>query len=453
MAHYDLFVIGGGSGGTPSARLSASYGAKVAIAEGDKFGGTCVNRGCMPKKWYMYASQYGSEFAAAKSYGWEFGNPQLNWQTLKENTFKEVSRLNGLYDTALSRAGVKVYNGFARFLNERTVEVNGEHITADKFMIAVGAKPLKAPIEGAEHAITSNEAFHLKKLPKSILIIGGGYIGVEFAGIFNGFGVDTKLMVRAGDVLRGFDEDVRKHVHRELDKKGIEIITTTNPVRISKQGNNSLTLRCDHNKDWDVEIVMFATGRTPNLDRLGLDNTGVKIDERGKIIVDEWQQTNIPHIYAVGDVTNTHLDLTPVAINEGRAFADTHFGNNKRNLSDFITPTAVFSQPQVGAVGLTEEQARKKYKNIDVYRTSFGPTKYRLSSDIKEELLMKLIVDADSDKIVGTHMVGPEAAELIQLLGVALRAGATKYEFDHTIGVHPTLAEEFVTMREKVSAK
>jgi len=450
MAHYDLFVIGGGSGGVAAARSSAALGAKVGIAEGDKFGGTCVNRGCMPKKWYMYASMCSTELEAAKSYGWNIKDPSFCWQTLKKNTFKEIKRLNGIYDTMLNQAGVDIYQDYARFVDEKTVLVGDQKVTADKFMIAVGGKPFIPDMQGAEFAITSDDAFHLEELPKSILIIGAGYIGVEFASIFNSLGVKTQLMFRAGEVLRGFDADVRQHMMKELEKKGIEMVPATKPVTLSKQGHNQIRLRCDHEKDWDVEQVMFTTGRVSHLDYLNLDATSVQLNERNKIIVDEWQQTSVDHIYAVGDITNTNLDLTPVAINEGRAFADTHFGNNKRNFSDFITPTAVFSQPPIGTVGLTEEQAREQYQNIEIYRTTFQPTKYRLSDTLNEELLIKLVVDADSDKVVGAHMVGPEAGEIIQILGVALRSGATKYEFDRTVGVHPTLAEEFCTMREKV---
>ncbi len=451
MTHYDLFVIGGGSGGVAAARSSAAYGAKVGIAEGHKFGGTCVNRGCMPKKWYMYASQYLQEFEAAKSYGWDIGAPKIDWGILKKNTFKEVKRLNGVYNTMLDNAGVTIYPHFASFKDANTVIVNNEEITADKFIIATGGKPFIPPLEGAEHAVSSDEIFHLETLPESIIIVGGGYIGVEFASIMNGLGVDTTLMYRANEMLRGFDGDIRVHAHKELEKKGIKTVSTTKPVSLSRQDNGKKNLTCNHGKDWVVDQVMFATGRIPNLDHINIESVGVKRDERGKIIVDEWQKTNVDHIYAVGDVTNTNLDLTPVAINEGRAFSDTHFGNNKRNFSEFITPTAVFSQPQIGTVGLTEEQAREQYKNIDIYRTAFGPTKYRLSETVNEEMMLKLIVDADTDKVVGAHMVGPEAGEVIQLMGVALRAGATKFEFDRTVGVHPTFAEEFVTMREKIS--
>jgi len=445
--HYDLFVIGGGSGGVAAARSSANLGAKVGIAEGDKFGGTCVNRGCMPKKFYMYASHCTDEFESARSYGWEFEQPKFNWKILKDNTFNEIKRLNGIYDNMLKNANVDVHNGFAKFIDEKTIEIEGKKITADKFLIAVGGKPFKPAIDGQEHAITSDEAFHLEKLPQKMIIVGGGYIAIEFAGIFNALGVDTTLMVRRNLILNGFDNDIRQHVREEMEKKGIKIAPTTNPVIIEKQNDGSLNLHCNHDKEWGADQVMFATGRVPLLDRLGLENTNVKIDDRGQIDVDEWQQTSVNNIYAVGDVTNRNYNLTPVAINEGRAFADTHFGKETRNFSDFIVPTAVFCQPQIGTVGLTEEQAREKYNNIDIYKTSFAPTKYRLS-DIDEKILMKLIVDKDSDKVVGAHMVGPDAGEIIQALGVAIRAGATKYEFDRTVGVHPTIAEEFVTMRE-----
>ena len=452
MTHYDLFVIGGGSGGVAAARSSAAHGAKVGIAEGDKFGGTCVNRGCMPKKWYMYASQYTQEFETAKSYGWDVGAPRFDWSTLKKNTFKEVQRLNGVYATTLSKSGVTIYNGFAAFKNANTVVVDGQEITADKFIIATGGKPFVPLVEGAEHAITSDDIFHLDKLPESIIIVGGGYIGVEFACIVNGLGVDTTMMYRADAMLRGFDGDIRTHAHKEFEKKGINMVATTKPVTLKKQDDGKIQLTCNHGREWVADQVMFATGRVPNLEKINLELAGVQVDGQGRIIVDEWQKTTIDHIYAVGDVTNTNYNLTPVAINEGRTFADTHFGNNKRNFSEFITPTAVFSQPQIGTVGLTEEQARTQYKNIDIYRTAFGPTKYRLSETVNEELMLKLIVDTDSDKVIGVHMVGPDAGEVIQIMGVALRAGATKHEFDRTVGVHPTFAEEFVTMREKISS-
>ncbi len=452
MVHYDLFVIGGGSGGVATARSSATLGAKVGIAEGDKFGGTCVNRGCMPKKWYMYASQYIQEFEVAKSYGWNPKVPKIDWNVLKENTFNEIKRLNGVYDTMLADANVTVHSGFAHFKDAKTVIVGDEEITADKFVLAFGGKPFVPPLEGAEHGITSDEVFHLEELPEKIIIVGGGYIGVEFAGIMNGLGVDTTIMYRADELLRGFDNDIRAHAQQEFEKKGIKTAATTKPIIISKESDGKIHITCNNKKHWVADVVMFATGRTPNLDHANMDVTGVALNEQGKVIVDEWQKTNVDHIYAVGDVTNTNLDLTPVSINEGRAFADTHFGNNKRNFSNFVTPTAVFSQPQIGTVGLTEEQAREKYTHIDIYRTVFGATKNRLSKTVNEEIMLKLIVDTDSDKVVGVHMIGPDAGEVIQVLGVALKAGATKSDFDHTVAVHPTFAEEFVTMREKIKS-
>lgn len=453
MTHYDLFVIGGGSGGVAAARASANYGAKVAIAEGDKFGGTCVNRGCMPKKWYMYGSHFTDLFRAAQSYGYRFDAPRIDWPTLQKNTFAQIARLNGIYDDMLGKAGVTIYPHYARFMDDNTIEVNGETITADKFIIAVGGKPFIPDMPGHEYAITSDDAFHLNELPERIMIIGGGYIGVEFACIFNGLGVDTTLMFRANEMLRGFDGDIRTHLRGELEKKGITLVPTTRPLTIDKADDGSLHVTCDHCKDWYADTVMFATGRVPHLEHLNLDVTGVELTERGKIKVDEWQQTSVPHIYAVGDITNTNLDLTPVAINEGRAFADTHYGNHPRSFSEFVTPTAIFSQPSCGTVGLTEEQARQQYAQIDIYRTTFRPTLYQLSNAMDERIMMKLIVDASSDKVVGAHMVGPDAAEIIQALGVALKAGATKHDFDRTCGVHPSLAEEFVTMREKVDTQ
>ena len=448
MKNYDLFVIGGGSGGVAAARASATLGAKVGIAEGDKFGGTCVNRGCMPKKFYMYSSMCAQEFETAKSYGWDVGTPTFDWGALKAATFKEIKRLNGVYDTMLGKADVEIHSGFASFIDERTVEVNGERITADKIIIAVGGKPFVPAIDGHELAITSDEAFHIEALPEKMIVVGGGYIAIEFAGIFNALGVDVTLMVRGEQILKGFDADVQTHVYAELEKKGITIKTGTSPVAISKNDDGGLVVDCNHGNSLQVGQIMMATGRVPLLDALDLDNTNVQLDERGQIKVDAWQQTSVAHIYAVGDATNLHHNLTPVAINEGRAFADTHFGNKKRNIDDFIVPTAVFCQPQIGTVGLSEAEACEKYDDVNIFMTSFSPTKFRLSDSIDEKLLMKLIVDAKSDKVVGAHMVGPEAGEIIQMMGVALRAGATKHEFDRTVGVHPTISEEFVTMRD-----
>lgn len=447
-AHYDLFVIGGGSGGVAAARASAAHGAKVAIAEGDKFGGTCVNRGCMPKKWYMYASQFAQCFEAARSYGWSFGEASLNWQTLKTNTFDKIRSLNDTYASMLADAGVTAYRDMARFVDAHTVELGGRRITADRFVIAVGGKPYVPPIEGAEHGITSDDAFHLDKLPERLIIIGGGYIGVEFAGIFNGLGVETTVIYRAKELLRGFDADICAHVAGELQKKGIRLVSVTNPLTLVKRQDGSIRLCCDQGRDWHADTLMFATGRRANLDGLNLEATGVRCDERGKIVVDAWQQTNIAHIFALGDTASLHPDLTPVAINEARAFADTQFGGYKRNFDAFLTPTAVFSQPPIGTVGYSEADARARFPAIDIYRSTFRPTHYALSDTIDEELMMKLVVDRATDKVVGAHMAGPDAPEIIQALAVALRAGATKRDFDRTTAIHPTLAEEFVTMRE-----
>lgn len=446
--HYDLFVIGGGSGGVATARASAAHGARVGIAEASKLGGTCVNMGCMPKKYYMYGSMFAEEFEIAKSYGWDVPKPQFNWQRLRSNTFKEIARLNGIYETMLQKANVTLHQGFARFIDAHTLDVAGARITADKIVVAVGGVPSKLPVTGAEHAITSDEAFHLETLPKSIIVVGGGFIAIEFASIFNALGVDSSVMIRKAEVLHGFDADVRSHVQEEMAKKGIKFITEDAPESVEKQSDGSFILRSKKGASYAADIVMFATGRKPKLDGLALDQAGVAVNAKGEIIVDDWQQTNIPHIYAIGDVTDKNPNLTPVAINEGRAFADTHFGGKKRNFSEFIVPSAVFSQPQIGTVGLTEEAARARNTQVDIYRTKFRPSKLALTNS-EEKLLMKLVVDAKTDKVLGAHMVGPDAAEIIQALGVALRAGAKKHEFDRTVGVHPSLAEEFVTMREK----
>lgn len=449
MPHYDLLVIGGGSGGVASARASAAYGAKVGIVEASAMGGTCVNMGCMPKKYYMYGAMFAEEFKIAERYGWDVPKPSFQWARLRENTFKEITRLNGIYDRMLENANVTVHKGFARFKDAHTVQVAGDVITADKIMIAVGGVPQKLQISGAEHCITSDEAFHLEALPKSIMILGGGFIAVEFAGIFNALGVNVQVMIRKPHILTGFDEDVRTHLQEELSKKGIVFLTEDSPESIEKQADGSLVLHSKKGESYKADQVMMATGRAPRTADLGLAQAGVATNAKGEIEVDIWQQTSVPHIYAVGDVTNRHENLTPVAINEGRAFADTHFGKEKRNFSDFIVPSAVFSQPQVGIVGLTEAQARAEHGAVDIYRARFRPSKLALT-DSEEKTLMKLVVDGKTDKVLGAHMVGPDAAEIIQTVGVALRAGATKKEFDRTVGVHPSLAEEFVTMRTKV---
>ncbi len=448
MTHYDLFVIGGGSGGVASARASAAHGAKVGIAEGDAFGGTCVNRGCVPKKFYVYASHFPDEVRAMTHYGWQTSEPSFDWDTLKRAVFEEVARLNGIYDSMLNKAGVTVYPKRATLEDAHTIRIGDETITADKIMIATGGKPFVPAIEGSEHGITSDDAFHLETLPKRIVIIGGGYIAVEFAGIFHGLGVEVHQMVRGDGILRGFDGDVRALVQEKMQQKGIHIHCQTSVTAIVKEANGSLTLSLDNGEKMATDVLMFATGRVPNTESLGLEAAGVACDDKHEIIVDEWQQTSIENIYAVGDVTGRGLDLTPVAINQGRAFADSHFGNSRRNIEDMVIPTAVFSQPPIGTVGLTEEEATEQYAKVDIYRSQFRPMKYSLAKS-EDQVLMKLVVDGDSGKVLGAHMVGEDAAEIMQGVAVAIRAGATKTDFDRTVGIHPSSAEEFVTMREK----
>jgi len=444
--HYDLFVIGAGSGGVACARASAALGAKVGIAEADRLGGTCVNRGCVPKKFYVYASHYASEFRNASGFGWKCGRAQFDWVRLKENVFTEIDRLNGVYNALLKRFGVTIHRSRATFVDPETVQLGEERITADRLVIATGGRPYVPPIEGAEFGITSDQAFHLERLPKHIAIVGGGYIAAEFASIFRGLGVQTTLLLRGNDLLRGFDDDLRLHAHRELQRQGIQIRSNTHLVKVEKR-ESGYYLHCDQCEDLEADLLMFATGRTPNSDRLGLEKIGVAVNADGAVLVDELNRTSIANIFAIGDVTD-RLNLTPVAIHEGRAFAETHFGEGERRMDYSNVPTTVFSQPPIGAVGLTEFEARERHPRIDIYRSTFKPMKYALG-DIEEQTLVKLVVDADSDRVLGVHMVGPDAAEIIQGFAVALKSGATKQDFDRTVGIHPSLAEEFVTLREK----
>jgi len=446
--HYDLFVLGAGSGGVATARASAALGARVGIAEVDRMGGTCVNRGCVPKKLYVYAAQYAEGLRTAHTFGWTGSTAEFDWNRLKENVFSEVDRLNGVYRTLLHRSGVTIYEGRAGFTGSRTVRVGDQTITADRFMVATGSHPFIPEIEGADLGITSDEAFHLARLPRSIAIIGGGYIATEFASIFNSLGVATTLLTRGHDLLRGFDDDLRSHLHREMQNKGIHIRCSTSIVNAGKTAGG-LKLHCDQCEDLETDLLMFATGRRPNSADFGLELAGVELNERGAIIVDELQQTSVPWIFAVGDVTD-RLNLTPVAIREGRGFAETQYGAGESKMDYRNVPTAVFSSPPVATVGLTENEARQRYRQIDIYRTRFRPMKYTLGSN-EEKTLMKLVVDSESDRILGVHMVGLDAAEIIQGFAVALQAGATKKTFDRTVGIHPTSAEEFVTLREKAA--
>lgn len=450
MTQYDvdLFVIGGGSGGVRAGRIAAGHGARVAVAEEYRYGGTCVIRGCVPKKLLVYASEYAHGFQDAAGFGWSVGDTSFDWPTLIANKDKEIGRLERIYRGLFENAGAKTYDGRARLLDAHTVEVAGQKITAGTILIATGGTPVKPEIPGAELMITSNEAFHLPAQPKRVVVLGGGYIAVEFAGIFNGLGSQVSLVYRGEQILRGFDDDIRNHLAAEITKSGINLRVKTDIVKLEKAADGSLLLHLGDGSSIACDAVMAATGRKPNTQGLGLEAVGVALDGDGAVQVDAWSQSSVPHIYAVGDVTN-RINLTPVAIREGHAFADTVFGNKPRQADHADVPSAVFSQPPVGSVGLTEVQARQRYSAVDIYRTSFKPMRHTLSGR-DERILMKLVVDAASDRVLGAHMVGPEAGEIIQGIAIAIKAKATKADFDATVGIHPTAAEEFVTLREKV---
>jgi glutathione reductase (NADPH) len=446
--NVDLFVIGAGSGGVRAARIASGYGARVMIAEEYRVGGTCVIRGCVPKKLLVYASRFSDEFEDAAGYGWSVGMQEFDWATLIANKDREIARLETAYTTTLERYNVQIAKTRAVLEDAHTVRLaTGARVRAQTILIATGARPHHGtPIAGENHVISSNEAFHLKKLPKRILIQGGGYIAVEFAGIFNGLGCDVTLVYRGEKILRGFDEDVQEHLMRELGLRGIRILTRK-IVKAVEKVDHGFDVCLSDNEQILVDLAMFATGRRPNSEGLGLESVGVKISERNGILVDAYSRTSVPNIYAVGDVTD-RVNLTPVAIREGHAFADTVFGGKPTAVDHTKVPTAVFSEPEVGVIGLTEKQAIEQFDRIDVYKTSFRPMKATLSGR-DTRVFMKLVVDGNTDKILGCHTVGPDAAELIQVVGIAVTMGATKADFDATMAVHPTAAEELVTMREK----
>ena len=446
--NVDLFVIGAGSGGVRAARIASSYGARVMIAEEYRVGGTCVIRGCVPKKLLVYASRFSDEFEDAAGYGWSVGKREFDWATLISNKDREIARLEAAYTTTLERYNVEIAKSRAVLEDAHTVRLaTGARIRAETILIATGARPHHGtPIAGENHVISSNEAFHLKELPKRILIQGGGYIAVEFAGIFNGLGCDVTLVYRGENILRGFDDDVREHLMRELGLRGIRILTRK-IVKAVEKVDHGFDICLSDNEQIIVDLAMFATGRRPNTEKLGLEGVGVNISERNGIMVDAYSRTSVPNIYAVGDVTD-RINLTPVAIREGHAFADTVFGGKPTAVDHTKVPTAVFSEPEVGVIGLTEKQAIEQFGKIDVYKTSFRPMKATLSGR-DTRVFMKLVVDGNTDKILGCHIVGPDAAELIQVVGIAVTMGATKADFDATMAVHPTAAEELVTMREK----
>jgi glutathione reductase (NADPH) len=444
---FDMFTIGAGSGGVASSRRAGSYGARVAICEDSRVGGTCVIRGCVPKKLLVYGAQFADAFADAAGYGWHVAPPVHNWAALIAAKDREIGRLEGIYRKLLRDANVTLIEGRGRLLDAHTVEVGGKRYTAANILIATGAHPVMPAIPGIEHAITSNEALDLPALPRRIVIVGGGYIAVEFAGIFSGLGAEVTLVIRSEELLRGFDDDVRVTLAQELRNRGIAIRARTDVVRIEKRGHG-VDLSVSIGDTFSADLVMYATGRHPNTRGLGLEAAGVRIGKANAVMVDEWSRSSVDHIYAVGDVTD-RLNLTPVAIAEGRALAETLFNNNPMNVDHANVATAVFSQPPVGTVGLTERAAREKYGAVDIYRTRFRPMKHTLSGR-EEGTMMKLVVDRRSDRVLGCHMVGADAPEIIQGLAIAVKCGATKRQFDQTIGIHPTAAEEFVTMREKL---
>jgi glutathione reductase (NADPH) len=444
----DLFIIGAGSGGVRAARIAGEHGASVMIAEEDRVGGTCVIRGCVPKKLLVYASRYADDFVDAAGYGWTVLPPTFHWPTLIANKDLEIARLERAYITTLERAGAKLVKTRAVLEDAHTIRLaDGKKVTAKYILIGTGGGPTHGEdIPGIRHVISSNEAFHLPELPKSILIQGGGYIAVEFAGIFAGLGSRVTLLYRGENILRGFDDDVREHLRMEMEKRGINVVTgqTVKAVEMGAEGYYS-TL--SDGSMVESDRVMFAVGRKPNVKDLGLEAAGVTVKDTGGIAVNEFSQTSVPNIYAVGDVTD-RINLTPVAIREGHAFADTVFGGKPTPIDHENVPTAVFSEPEVGVIGLTEAKACERLEKVDIYKTTFRPMKATVAAR-DTRTFMKLVVDGTTDQVVGVHIVGPDAGEMIQLVGIAVKMKATKADFDAVMAVHPTGAEELVTMRDK----
>ncbi len=442
---YDLFVIGAGSGGVRASRIAAGHGARVAICEESRVGGTCVIRGCVPKKLLVYASENSGAFADAAGYGWNVPEATFSWPDLIAAKDAEIDRLNGIYHRLLDNAGVTTHMGRGRLIDPHTVEVNGTRHTAEKALVAVGGRPNLPDIPGIERAITSDEAFDLETLPSRICIAGGGYIAVEFAGIFAGLGADVTLVYRGDCVLRGFDDDLRRTVEDGMVQRGVRILHETVIEGISEAGSGH-RVRMSGEREQEFDQVMFAIGRDPYTADLGLEAAGVETGPRGRIKVDEYSSSSRENIFAVGDVTD-RAALTPVALMEGHAFADTEFGGMDRPVDHQAVPCAVFSQPPAAAVGLTETAARAEFEQVDIYRSHFTPMKYTLARR-QEKALMKLVVDAGTDRVLGVHLAGPDAAEILQGFAVAVRAGLTKQDFDRTLGIHPTSAEELVTLRQ-----
>jgi glutathione reductase (NADPH) len=444
---YDLFVIGGGSGGVRAGRVAASLGKRVAIAEEYRFGGTCVIRGCVPKKLFVYASQYHEHFEDAVGYGWDVGASTFDWKKLIAAKDREIARLEGLYRKGLENNGAEILETRAELVDAHTIRLtkSGKTVTAEKIVIATGGGPNPhAALPGHELCISSNEAFDLPELPRSILIAGGGYIAVEFANIFHGLGVDVTLIYRGKEILSRFDHDMRQGLHKAMVEKGIRIVLTDVIEEVTRAPAGGLVARTMSGETIAVDTVMLALGRDPNTSGLGLEAAGVEMNERGAIVVDRYSRTSVPHIYALGDVTD-RVQLTPVAIHEAMCFIETEYKGNPTAPDHDLIATAVFSQPEIGTVGLSEEEAAKRYPEIEIYRAEFRPMKATLSGR-SEKMIMKLVVDAASRKVVGAHILGHDAGEMAQLLGISLKAGVTKDDFDRTMAVHPTAAEELVTM-------
>ncbi len=445
MADFDLFVIGGGSGGVRAARIAAGLGAKVAIAEEYRLGGTCVIRGCIPKKLLYYGSHFAEEFEEARSYGWEIKGVKFNWKKLTRNVNAEVDRLNNFYYELLDNAGVSLFEARAVLKDKHTIEVAGKTVTAETILVATGGSPYIPDIPGAQFAISSNEVFHLKKLPKRLMIAGAGYIAVEFAGIFNSLGVDTTVVYRKNKVLRGFADDLRTRLTNAMEQRGIRFLFDTNLGNIEKT-RKGLKITCTNGSVGFYDELLCAVGRTPNTKGLGLEEVGVKLTGNGAVAVDQYSRTNVKNIYAVGDVTD-RVNLTPVAIKEGHAFALTKYGNQKVSPEHDNVASAVFSQPPIGTVGLTGVECQEQNLEIDIYTSEFRPLKQTLTGRV-EKTFVKMIVDKKTDVVLGAHMIGPDAAEIIQGVAIAVKNKLTKAQFDQTVAIHPTTAEEFVLLKK-----
>lgn len=444
---YDLFVLGAGSGGVRASRMSASYGASVAVAESMFLGGTCVNVGCVPKKLFVYGSHFHEDFQDAKNYGWDVPPSTFDWPTLRDNKTKEINRLNGIYNNLLDDAGVTLYNHHARLLDPHTVQVGDETVTARYILVATGGWPVMPDIPGIEHAISSNEAFYLPEFPQTVTVVGGGYIAVEFAGIFAGLGAKTTLVYRGEMFLRGFDDSIRRFVKDEIEKKGVELLFETEVTAINKQADGSLMLDLTSGATMHTDTLLCATGRNPKTQGIGLEEAGVALGDNGQILINDDYQTNVENIYAIGDVTD-RIQLTPVAIEEAMCLSSNLFTDAPKRRMDYQNiATAVFCQPNIGTVGLTEAEAVADYAgDLDIYESQFKPMKHTISGR-DERTLLKMIVRRSTDRVLGIHMVGPDSGEIVQGLAVAMVAGATKAQFDATVGIHPTAAEEFVTLR------